>query len=176
MIFFTGKIRELGLSFPLLLLAVLAGCVSEVTEAKKSGGGKSVRSGEVGEIHLFGAVAISVNGAAAPAGLGVIIYASPAGGSRGQALHRGKLEIMMYDSAARGLDLRAVKPLKVWTFDAAQLEPFVSESLLGERYQLALAWEESAPKSKVVTVAARYRGPRGVELYSSPSAVSVTAK
>jgi hypothetical protein len=160
-----------------ILLAAAAGCVSQVQNAKPSSPGpKPVRSGEVGEIHLFGAVALSVGNQAKPAGVGVVVYATALEGSKGLPLRRGELDILMFDSADSVVDLRSAAPLKAWTFNAAQLEAFKSESRLGEGYKLALLWENSAPKSKTVTVAARYRGARGEIIYSAPCPVLIFAK
>jgi hypothetical protein len=154
----------------------MTGCVPSVKMAKPSASPKPARGGDVGEIHIFGAVPLSAGSSSKPAGIGLVVYATAAEGSRGLVVRRGSLDILMFDSSDSNLDLRAAKPVKVWTFDPAQLEGFKSESRLGQGYKLSLLWDESGPKGKTVTVVARYRGPRGVELYSAPNPVLISVK
>ena len=150
----------------LFLAAAVAGC-----STVGSGGGA------VGEIHLFGVpVALNLNGGTVANGIGVRIYASARDGSHGIAIQHGSLDILMFDNAAINVNPRLEKPLKVWTFSPAQLEPFQTRTSLGEGYQLALQWGNARPKSSVVTVVARYRGARGGDVYSSPNSVSVSPK
>jgi hypothetical protein len=158
----------LKLAVATLLLLGAMGCAS-----LGGGGGHD----PVGEVHLFGMpVALRPGGRAAPDGIGVTIYASEPGGTRGIIIQKGALDVLMYDGPVAESDLNSAKPLKIWTFDAGQLRGLTGTTFLGEGYQLALKWDQDRPKGKVVTVVARYRAAGRADLYSAPSTISVTGK
>lgn len=146
-----------------VLLVAAAGCSS------LGGGSKSV-----GELHLFGLpTALTVAGSSVAGGVGVRIYASEAGGSRGIPIKKGQLEILMFDQSAAGLDPQKDKPLKTWTLKASELDAFVSATMVGAGYQLELKWDKEAPTGKVFTVVARYRNPGKPDVYSAPAAIAI---
>jgi hypothetical protein len=149
---------------PAMLLVLAAGCAS-----MDGGGGKAI-----GEIHLFGLpTALTVAGSSVPGGVGVRIYAGETGGFRGLPIRRGRLEVLMFDHSAAGLDPQTEQPLKVWSFEAADLAPFESHTMVGTGYQLELRWDQDRPKGKVFTVVARYRGSSKSVIYSAPAAIAV---
>lgn len=152
-----------------MLFGCLAGCVSA------GRGGSS--GGAVGEIHLFGVpVTLTAPGKSAPAGIGVRIYASAQGGSRGIPIRKGVLEVLMFDGPVPEGGVATQTPLKIWSFSPEQLRAYTDVSFLGDGYQLALPWEKSVPKSRIITVAARYRNGSGGVLYSAPGAISVSGR
>ena len=131
-------------------------------------------AGPVGEIHLFGLpTALTVAGSSVAGGVGVRIYASEAGGSRGIPIQRGSLEVLMFDQAAAGVDPQTQKPLKTWTFEAAKLAQFQFTTMMGTGYQLELKWDNDRPKGNAFTVVARYRGTDKSEIFSTPAAIAI---
>ena len=153
------------LTLPALLLGLLSGC------ATVDGGGGSKT---IGEIHLFGLpTALTVAGSSVPGGVGVRIYASETGGSRPLPIRRGRLEVLMFDRPSAGLNPQTEKPLKAWGFEAGELAPFESTSMVGVGYQLELEWGQDRPNGKVFTVVARYRASGRNYIYSAPAAIAV---
>ncbi len=151
------------MSLTSLLLVVAAGC------STLDGGSKPV-----GEIHLFGLpTALTVAGSSQAGGVGVRIYASEVGGSKGIPIKTGQLEVLMFDQSAAGLDPQKDKPLKIWTLNAAALNPFLSATMVGAGYQLELKWDKERPTGKVFTVVARYRNSGKRDIYSSPAAIAI---
>lgn len=152
------------MALPAFFLVMVAGCATL--------GGRA--SNPVGEIHLFGLpTALTVAGSSVAGGVGVRVYASETGGSRGIPIHHGRLEVLMFDQSAAGLNPQTEKPLKVWSFQASDLAPFQSATMMGTGYQLELMWDQDRPKGKVFTVVARYRGSGKTDIYSTPTAIAV---
>ena len=148
-------------------LAVVSGCAH--------GGGRG--PGAISEVHLFGVpVALNLDGAPGPDGIGVRIYASGPTVARGVEIRKGVLEVLMFDGSVDGGSVRGVTARKVWTLDAKDLKPLAAETSLGVGYQLALRWEGNRPRGNVVTVTARYRGPDGRELWSAANTISAALK
>ncbi len=134
-------------------------------------------TGDVGEIHLFGVpIALDVEGKPGQNVLAVKIYASLAGGSQGISIRNGRLEILMFDRPAEGLNPRLDNPSQVWTYEAAGLQEFKMQSLMGIGYQLALKLEDKRPQNKAVAVVARYTSPGGLKLYSGATTISIVTK
>jgi hypothetical protein len=137
-----------------------------------SGGGDPIA-----EVHLFGVpVALNLDGVPGPDGIGVRIYASAPGVARGVEIQRGALEVLMFEGAVGELESRTRQPHKLWSFAGPALKAFEAETALGVGYQLALRWDKNPPRTRFVTVVARYRGAGGAELWSAPNTVSVAAK
>jgi hypothetical protein len=133
--------------------------------------------GEVGEIHLFGVpVALDVEGKPGLNVLAVKVFASVAGGSQGITVHGGRLEILMFDRSAEGLNPSLEKPSQVWTYEAAGLPEFKMQSLMGVGYQFALKLGDKRPQDKAVAVVARYISPGGIKLYSGATTISIVTK
>lgn len=149
-----------------LLVALAVGC------ATNGGGG-----GDVSEVHLFGVpVALNLDGSPGPDAVGVRIYASGSGIARGVIIRRGVLEVLMFDGAVGQTEVKSRQPLKVWSFGPDALKPLAAGTSLGIGYQLALPWGKDSPRTTVVTVTARYRGPGGMELWSGANTISVALK
>lgn len=151
----------------LLALLAWAGCAS---------GGKSDRSSPA-ELHLFAVpTAIPVGDRPVADGIGVRIYASPAGKAQGIPIRSGKLEIVMFDGTPGPSTIGSVTPLHVWSFTAGELVPFVASTTLGTGYQLALGWGNTPPSRKVITVIARFHPQRGPDLVSTANTISVKSR
>lgn len=129
------------------------------------------------ELHLFAVpTAIPVGDRPVADGIGVRIYASPAGKAQGIPIRSGRLEIVMFDGTPTPSTMRTATPLHVWSFTAGELVPFVASTSLGTGYQLALGWGTTPPSRKVVTVIARYHPQRGPELVSTANTISVKSR
>lgn len=159
-----NRCRSLALALPVWLALVAAGCAHS--------SGRS--SGPIGELHLFGLpTALTVAGSSVAGGAGIKLYASQVGGSKGLPIRRGRLEVLMFDRSAAGLDPQTEKPLKIWTFGSQDLAPFESSTMVGTGYQLELKWDQDRPKGRVFTVVARYRDAGKPDIYSSPAAIAM---
>ena len=156
-----------------LLLWAATGCVSERTEPAarpvRTGG-----AGPVGEIHLFG-FSKALRGPMGLEGVSVQVFASPPGVAHGIPIHRGKLEILMFDHS-ENLNPRLEKPLRVWSFDPAQLDELHATTVIGDGYQLELRWNKDRPKSKAITLVARYSGSGKEEVYSTPITIPLLVR
>jgi hypothetical protein len=148
-----------------ILLALIPGCALLGRSAPPP----------IGEIHLFGLpTALTLPGSSLPAGVGVRIYASETNGSRGLPVQDGRLDVLLFDQSAVGLNPQTQKPLKVWSFQAADLAVFRSATMVGMCYQLELRWGPDRPKGKVATVVARYSGSDKSEIYSTATSIALT--
>ncbi|HWH71398.1 MAG TPA: hypothetical protein VNT26_18630, partial [Candidatus Sulfotelmatobacter sp.] len=96
------------------------------------------------------------------------------GGAQGLPLQQGRLEVLLFDRPAVGLSPKTQQPLKVWSFQPAELAPFRSVTMMGTCYQLELRWDQERPKGTVLTVLARYHKPDGSEIYSMPATIPLT--
>lgn len=85
----------------------------------------------------------------------------------------GTLNVMLFDGNDSQGDLRNGKPIHTWTFSPNQLKPFLANSYGLLHYQLTLAWGENKPRSKTVTILARYTENDGKEIFSTPVIVPV---
>ena len=152
-----------GLGLVLSLLSA-PGCAT--------GGGRTVS-----ELHLFGVpVALNLDPVPGPDGVGVRVYASDAGGTKGVAIRQGILEVLLYDGVVSPTAARTTPPLKVWSFNPTALKAYEGKTSLGAGYQFALKWAPETPRQPVVTVVARYRAPNGTALWSAANTVTVSMK
>lgn len=115
-------------------------------------------------------VAANLDGIPGPDGLQVRVYfyhgyKTVAG--------RGSLELLLFDGCEPQRDLRLARPIQTWSFSRKQLRSFVASSYGLRHYQLALRWSGNKPKSKMVTILARYSQADGKEVYSQPVVVPV---
>lgn len=165
--------RALSSLWTAWLVAVLSIAVSGSgcsTVGGSTGGGR----GEIGEVHLFGVpVALNLDSRPGPDGIGVRIYLTAAGRAQGMEMHRGRLEVLMFEGALTDEALASATPRKMWSYTPPQLAPAVGTSALGTGYQLALNWGEDRPRTGAVTVIARYHPPTGVPVVSTSSSIAV---
>lgn len=134
-------------------------------------------SGLPGELHLFAVpAALQLDDRPGPDGIGVRVYASAAGKSRGLEIRAGVLEVLLFDGSPTVAQMKNAKPLKIWSFPASELSPFVAVTSLGTGYQMALNWEANRPSGSVVTVIARYHPLQGAELVSSANTIAVNSR
>ncbi len=131
----------------------------------------------IGEIHLFGLpTALTAPGSSLPGGVGVRIYASQVGGSQGLPIVKGRLEVLMFNQSATGLNAQTQKPFKVWSLEPTELAAFRVATKIGTCYQLELTWnQDDRPKGKVLTVVARYQSSDNSEIYSNPTTIALTS-
>lgn len=160
-----GLFALLGFALSVATLGLLAGC-------SLLGGSASH---QIGEVHLFGLpTALTIPGSTLPGGLGIRIYASEPGGTLGRPIQQGRLDVLMFDQPAAGLDPQKQKPIKVWSFEAADLASLRSDTMLGICYQLELRWNQERPKGNLVTVFARYHRSDKLQVYSKPTVIALT--
>lgn len=161
----------------LIAALLLVGCGS----TKQPSSGRSSRSlfqsgSSIDEIHLFGVpVALNLDGAPGPDGIGAIIYASNRKNARGLPITAGTLELIIFDGAFQGPELGKLTPIKTQSFTPEQLKQFATERSIGTGYQLPVRWD-TKPASNRVTVIARYISPKNKMIYSSPSSASLAVK
>ena len=164
------------------VLPVVAGLLAMIPAGCSTKPGQPVANtrpvrGPIGEIHLFGVpVALDLDGRPGPDAIGVRLYANPSDRARGMPIKDGTIEVLMFDGTVGPESMDRVKPLRVWTFTALQLAPFVTETSLGTGYQLGLAWEDNRPRGNAVTVVARYRSASGAMMLSTASSISIDGK
>ncbi len=82
----------------------------------------------------------------------------------------------MFDRVDSSLNPRVEKPFKVWGYDAPQLEAFRITTVIGDGYPLEVRWNQDRPKSKAITLVARYSSPGKEEVYSAPITISLLAR
>ena len=86
---------------------------------------------------------------------------------------KGRLDIMLFDGDDSQSDLRSGNPIHTWTFSSDQLKRFLTISYGLQHYQLTLAWGKNMPKSKTVTILARFTEREEKEILSQPVVVPV---
>ena len=172
--------RRLYTEFPRLLwlpwlaLVLAGGGCAEQSAARHPRAARSHHGGTIGELHLFGLpTALTVAGSSVPAGVGVRVYASAPEGDRALPIRTGTLEILLFDQPPASLDVRTSPPLKSWSFAAAELPGFESDTLVGSGYQFELSWGTNQPRGGVLTVVARYRSAKPPLVYSAPATISL---
>jgi hypothetical protein len=132
-------------------------------------------TGQVGEIHLFG-FSKALRGPHGIEGVGIQVFASELDVAHGIPILRGRLEILMFGRSDDSLNPRTEKPLKVWSFDPKQLDAFRTTTVIGEGYPLELKWNEDRPKSKAITLVARYSSPGKEEVFSAPITIPLLVR
>jgi hypothetical protein len=148
-----------------VFLLLVPGCVAV------SGGSGGPR---IAELNMFGLpAAIDMDGRRGADGIGIRVFASPPDSAKGVEIRSGRLDILMFDGPAKGVDIRADTPLKVWSFEPRALAGLSGTSALGIGYEFALRWGTQRPRSRVITVFAVYHPPSGAEILSAPVSVSV---
>lgn len=147
---------------------LLAGCAS----------GRKFSSGDAGDGRVTALnvitvpVALNLNQRPGPDGFSAKVYANKANTPKTIPLKDGKLEILMFDGTFFG-KTNVPPPLKTWTFDSGQLEAFGFDAGIGHGYQFTLLWENSLPRERVISIAARYTDAAGRIVTSRPSTVTV---
>lgn len=148
-------------------IAILSG-----TAGCASGG----RARSIDSLHVFTVpVALDLDGTPGPDAFGLTLYASAASAARGVPVTTGSIEIQMYDGTMAMEGTAGTPPLRVWTFNPADLKKIGVKTSLGTGYRFTLRWNESAPRQGHISVKARYLSSRGTTIQSIPTVIAVPA-
>src|SRR5262249_828441 len=143
-----------------------AGCASA------PGGSVTIR-----QLHMFGVpVAVNLDQVPGPDGFAFRVFASDGQTARGAAITRGRLEVQLFDGTPSESERAQAQPLRVWTYDAAQLRGHAAHSSIGWGYEFAPQWGDARPTHNRFTVVVRYVSPSGNVVAASPSVISMTAR
>ena len=149
-------------------IAILSG-----TTGCASGG---ARARSVDSLHVFTVpVALDLDGTPGPDAFGLTLYASAASAARGVPVTNGRIEIQMYDGTLPTEGGTGATPLRLWTFNPADLKKLGLKTSLGTGYRFTLRWNEAAPRQGRITVMARYFSARGKAIQSVPTVIAVPA-
>ncbi len=164
------RLGACGLLVLWLAAGLLTGCAT-------TGPGSRSSRNRIDEINLLCApAAINFDGVPGADGLSLRIYASNSQQPKSQGIARGTLEILLFDGLAKDVDLQTGKPLRVWSYPAAELAGFAQKTSIGLSYVLTPLWGTQRPPRAWVTVVARYLPPEGGPLYSGPATVFVSTQ
>ncbi len=153
----------------LLLAAALAACTT-------SGGKKAQKTGQgpVDQLVLVTApAAVDSEPPVGPDAIAVKVYAMSGTKPKAISISRGALEVYLFDGVLSSETPENVKPLKVWSRSANELQQFGTKTAIGVSYAMTLLWGKDKPKQENVTIIARYIDPSGRSIYSSPSTIPV---
>ncbi len=150
------------------------GCVSD---RPASPGRLASAKGPIEQIHLIsGPTALDLDNVPGPDGFGIRIYASNSKTPATVIIAHGTLEILMFDGLVKDANYAAVKPLRVWTFPAADLKKYAVKSSVGTAYDLTLVWDGTKPTQPRITIVARFTPQKGPPIYSGPSSISAAVR
>lgn len=88
-------------------------------------------------------------------------------------LGSGKLQFLLYENKVTASQLRTLHPLLTWTYSGQKLARHAGRSMVGWGYAMELRWGPRPPKSKIISLAARYIFPDGRSIYSSPIVIAM---
>ena len=133
-------------------------------------------AGVIDSLHVFTVpVALDLDGTPGPDAFGLTLYASAGDAARGIPATTGRIEIQMHDGALPAGGSVGVEPLRVWTFNTADLKKLGVRTSLGAGYRFTLRWNETPPRQGRITVVARYVPVRGTAIQSVPTIIAVPA-
>ena len=110
-------------------------------------------------------VAVNLDDQPGSDGFAIKLYAGNIRHAKTRPIQTGTLEVMLYDGALTQPD---AKPLKIWTFTAAQLRTYQINATIGTGYQLALHWEKDRPTQPRFSVVTRLRRDGKPDIFSTP--------
>lgn len=163
---FGVKIAAVALS--ILLLIPGTGCQTNDKARRPLPAG--VNASDIAALHLITVpVGLNLDNRPGLDGISLKVYASDWQNPKPVSIHEGILKIEMFDGRFNTNAL----PLRVWTYQAAELKAREFRARIGTGYEFLLPWGESKPKSRVITVRALYNSPSGRTLRSAASAITV---
>ncbi len=86
----------------------------------------------------------------------------------------GVLEFMVFEGGLSAGTIDKAVPFKVWRFTTDQLPAYADRSMVGWGYTMQLAWEKNAPKTRRITLVARFISATGEETFSTPVSIPVS--
>ena len=117
-------------------------------------------------------VALNLDQKPGPDGFSVKVYANDATHPKPVPLKEGRLEILMFDGSFYG-KTEVPPPLKTWSYSAEELRAHRFDAGIGTGYEFVMAWGQSVPHQRMITVAARYTSDDQRVVTSRPSSVTV---
>ncbi len=88
-------------------------------------------------------------------------------------LGSGKLQFLLYENKITPSQLHTLQPLLTWTYSGQKLARHTGKGMVGWGYAMELRWGSRRPKSKTISVAARYVFPDRRSIYSSPIVIAM---
>lgn len=150
----------------------VAGCTSP---GAKTGTEPSARL-IISQLHLLTMpMALNLDGTPGADGFAVKVFAVAPEEPKPVALTTGTLEIFMYDGVFADRVGDTVKPLRVWTYSAADLRSYAFKKPVGIGYSFVLQWGDIRPTEKKITVLARFSQSGAKPVSSAPSAIVVVS-
>jgi hypothetical protein len=167
------SIRSVAAFGCMLALGAWLGCVSEGKKARPVTS-PDAKGAPIDEINLLAApAALNFGQTAGPVGFAVKVYASNHKEPKPVPIESGKIDILMFDGSPGLAGDSLAKPLRVWSFGAADLKRFEIRTSIGVGYQLAPLWGEARPTGDKLTIVVRYTSGQGTSVTSAPSIIAV---
>jgi hypothetical protein len=159
----------------LCVALAMAGCQS--TKPKPTRPAAVTGGDDIAEIHLLSSpAAVNFDSAGGAAGFAVRVFASSPRSAKTVAIGKGSVEIQMFDGVVSGATASSAKPLRVWSFTAEELRPYLRQSAIGSSYTLTLLWGQDKPTQNRITIVAGLSSPRGRKIYSALTTIFVSVR
>lgn len=110
-----------------------------------------------------------------PDGVPVTVYLFRIDEAAPVTLGSGHLDFLLYENRV-GNEALSEKPFFSWTFSASELRGALDRTMIGYCYKLPLSWTVNLPRTRNITLFARYRPVNGNPIYSVPHAIGVKAE
>jgi len=168
-----GSIRRWALpAAAMLAIAVcVVGCDGDGGRSKLTSSPAPVA--EIDRIEMLSLpAAVNLDNKPGPDGLRVQTYLFQVGRPQPVPVS-GTLEFLLFDRKVGLGELDTVKPSRVWSFGPRDLPNYLTRSMIGWEYAMELRWDDDAPKSDTISLAARYTAPAGRRVYSSPVVIAL---
>ena len=88
----------------------------------------------------------------------------------------GTLELMVYEEKVSPSDLHTREPFHVWRFGPEKLARQLFRGIVGWGYAMDLHWGTRGPRSRTISLVARYLPPEGPDVYSDPVVIAMNVK
>lgn len=84
---------------------------------------------------------------------------------------KGTMEVMVFEGRLSPATVDKAKPFHVWKLTTEDLSTFAGRSTVGWCYVMQLAWDKNVPKTRKITLLARYISATGVQTFSAPVSI-----
>lgn len=170
--------RGRGLGVVLAVVAIALATSSCATSERAAGGRRDaprITDVTITELNMLAVpVALNLDQAPGADGFMVKIYAGNPARPKAIPIEKGTLEIVMYDGTLGATSATAAEPLRVWTFDARELQRLRVVTTIGIGYEIIPRWGDAKPTRDKFTVEARFLSPEGLRVRSARSVISLT--
>ena len=124
------------------------------------------------DVHVVGAAAVNWDDKPGPDGVVVRVYFYQYHQPKTVTVN-GVLEFMVFEGSLSASTIDKAVPFKIWKFPADELPAFAVRSTVGWGYAIQLAWDKDVPKTRRITLVARFVSPTGAEIFSAPVSIPV---